>query len=269
MIGHKYLLIIGFFLGFGIIAYSAVANPTYTAAFNNGINYLVTSPNEVWNATDIAAYSIVSKHFPIALTGLSQTIDQKKTFSSEQYPFTYNLLVASTVAPSEFESKFETIYFMKKIYSCEDLTLQDYLTLSQKKNTIIKPYEATHAVLFLSYIKKNYSINCLKPNQSNLASQNLPLALNGLGLTQTKEQFDAWVEQECARGIGTGIIQLNVITEILSKQDISGGWFAQGVQVNPDWIDELNENKLVKGEYPNAHTSVFALCILGTSLGYH
>lgn len=235
-------------------------------AFNKGIQYLQTSPGHIWNATDYAAYAVVSKNFPQTFALTNSILDQKKTFNPEQYPFTNSLLGPSTVLPSDFENGLITPIFLKKIYSCEDFSPTEFLNLSNKKNTKQNPFDGSHAVLFLSHIKKNYTNNCLKADQSNQASQSLQLALNGLSITEL-DGFDPFLEQECARGIATGSVSPAVSQLVLSTQDqLFGGWYHSKKKMNEDWYDEI-EKKTQIGEYPNGHTTMFALCVLSVELG--
>lgn len=251
---------------FSLIVHAATGNPQADLAFANGMNYLMNSPNEIWNATDFTAFAIIAKNFPITYSLVSQTIDSKKKFDLESYPFIASLLKPIPSLPSEFEMGLGTPELLKKLYACETFTPEDFLEFSKKKNTISSPFEASHAVLFLTYIKKQYALNCLKPDQTLLADQTIPLAVAGLTLSPSPEYFDPYLEQECARGIATGIITPDVFQLVLTSQDkINGGWYLQQKKVNADWLDEFS-GKIQIGEYPNGHTSMFAMCILSVAL---
>lgn len=247
-------------------------------SLTKGLNYLQLSNGTIWNATDYMALFYLKKEFNLTINqNLINIIRSKRTFDSQQYPFINSLFEPALQPPGPFEIGVGTPILLYRIVTCDAFTAGEISALGQKINTQTNKYDASHSVLYLNLIKKTYA-GCGYPNTVTQATTALTQAIQGLQLSKptnsaTYWNWDAYLEQECSRVIATGITTMPLVNEIILIQDNNsiepktyGGWYQYHNRLNEPEIyyDENGLNPYVYySELPNAHTSIFSLCILG------
>lgn len=270
-----FLILFSIFLFAGLV-YSA-NQAQINQSLTKGINYLTLSKPEIWNATDYMALYYLKKEFNLTINQtLIDTIRSKRSFDSNQYPFINSLFEQTIIPPGPFEIGLGTPTLLHRIITCSPFNASEITNLGLKTNTQTNKYDASHSVLYLNLIKKTYS-GCGQTNTANQASLALTTAVNGLSLPKPPNQnpwsWDAYLEQECSRAIATGLTDSSLVDDIILIQDNNGfepltfgGWYQYRNRLNePEvYYDENGNNPYVYySELPNAHTSIFAMCILG------
>lgn len=248
----------------------------YLQALNRGITFMQNSSPETWNATDITAVKYISALYPQSFQTQVGHINQIQTFDENIYPFTHSLLSGGTlVAPSEFENNLGSPTILYRILTCDPFSSQEITDLGNKVNNTTNRYGGSHAILQLNYIKKNYTSQpCNQPSTATQAGNAMLNVLNN-GLTLVNDSnwyFDAYLEQECSRGIASGTISNETADLVYNSQDLNtlnplsyGGWWQYNAPVN-NHESLFDGNGVYEGEYypelPNGHTTIFAMCIL-------
>ena len=277
----KKIIIVGTIFVFLMAIVYGATNIQTNQSIQRGMTYLSKSEGTVWNATDYAALLYLKKEFNVSISNQTiQNVALKKSFDPNQYPFLTSIFTGNIQPPAGIENNLGTPTIIYRILTCDDFSNNEMNIMASQINTVDKKYVATHAVLMLNLIKKTYAQNCGKQAIATSAGIAQTQALNGLQLPEPTPQnmwdFDAYLEQECARSITTGITNPTQVTQLISLQDKNqleprtfGGWYQYGYRLNEPYViyDDTNfEASIYYPELPNAHTTLFAMCILGKAV---
>ena len=209
------------FAGFGVHA-QLVANEQLQNAINHGIIFLDAQEN--YDATDVAVLAVLDG---IASSyQFKQKAVQREPLLDENHTFWHKWLRNESVnlnelTPFEVELKYNLAY--AKALTCSDLSNESIQLLSNlhdNPSEAFGNYNDEHAILILQLYQQCPTASSFATEISSVFNQKKQEIL----LQAASTSFDEQLERYCVLGLAGQQLSQAQVNEILSSQQVDGGW---------------------------------------------